>query len=322
MPKRRYQLLLDVSKKDNTLSWDNIVNNLNSKQSAFEFDITRAPHIGRQLAQLPDEADLLEALRKSTSVSNGSVPILVSSAAFNSIEFGVQGGPREGMILSIAKLGSRPSLARIRAFLCLYLADYIARSYAKTLVHDPPQGCMSDAHQTVAELKVSLDAMAICKVCQRALDQALDAGTLARRHRDAIRAILDVGSGRKYCFVLMPFATKFDAVMREGFAKFGGDAWSVQRADHRVEHKNLMDEVKAGIERADLIIADLTGSNANVFYEVGYADAKGKVVVLVTQELAAIPFDLRGDRAHEYRKSPVGLRALRKLLDRNYSSTA
>jgi hypothetical protein len=46
------------------------------------------------------------------------------------------------------------------------------------------------------------------------------------------------------------------------------------------------------IAQADIVVAEMTGLNANVFYEVGYAHALGKLVILLTSEAAQIPFDL------------------------------
>ena len=45
--------------------------------------------------------------------------------------------------------------------------------------------------------------------------------------------------------------------------------------------------------KADLIVADLTGRNPNVFYETGYAHALNKRVILLTQRAEDIPFDLK-----------------------------
>jgi len=42
-----------------------------------------------------------------------------------------------------------------------------------------------------------------------------------------------------------------------------------------------------------LIIADLTGRNPNVFYEVGIAHTLGKEVIMITQNEEDVPFDLR-----------------------------
>jgi nucleoside 2-deoxyribosyltransferase len=40
----------------------------------------------------------------------------------------------------------------------------------------------------------------------------------------------------------------------------------------------VIDDVKAAIAKADLVIADLSGQNPNVFYEVGIAHTLGKPV--------------------------------------------
>jgi hypothetical protein len=54
--------------------------------------------------------------------------------------------------------------------------------------------------------------------------------------------------------------------------------------------------VLEAIDRADLIIADITGSNPNVMYEVGFAHAMRRPVFLIIQRGAGhIPFDLAGD---------------------------
>ena len=41
--------------------------------------------------------------------------------------------------------------------------------------------------------------------------------------------------------------------------------------------------VRAAIERADLVVADLTGDNPNVMYELGFAHGLRKPVVLLVQ---------------------------------------
>jgi hypothetical protein len=42
-----------------------------------------------------------------------------------------------------------------------------------------------------------------------------------------------------------------------------------------------------------VLVADMTGCNPNVFYEVGYAHALGKLVLLLTKNAEDIPFDLK-----------------------------
>jgi hypothetical protein len=52
--------------------------------------------------------------------------------------------------------------------------------------------------------------------------------------------------------------------------------------------------------KTSFLIADLTGRNANVFYELGLAHALKKDVILITQKIEDVPFDLRHYRCIVY----------------------
>jgi len=62
----------------------------------------------------------------------------------------------------------------------------------------------------------------------------------------------------------------------------------------------MMEKIAKYIKEASLIIADLTGKNANVFYELGLAHAMKKRVVLITQSKEDIPSDLKPFEYIEY----------------------
>jgi hypothetical protein len=49
----------------------------------------------------------------------------------------------------------------------------------------------------------------------------------------------------------------------------------------------------------------MTGKNPNVFCEVGYAHAKGKLCALITQNASDIPFDLK-HHTHIIYKETIG----------------
>ncbi len=56
----------------------------------------------------------------------------------------------------------------------------------------------------------------------------------------------------------------------------------------------LLDKINSLIQRADVIVADCTGRNPNVFYELGIAHALDKPVVLITQDqVEEAPTDVR-----------------------------
>lgn len=69
-----------------------------------------------------------------------------------------------------------------------------------------------------------------------------------------------------------------------------------ERVDEQTFSETILERIYRQIDTADFIIADMTGKNPNVFYEVGYAHARGKLCTLVTQTVEDIPFDLRHHR--------------------------
>ena len=71
-----------------------------------------------------------------------------------------------------------------------------------------------------------------------------------------------------------------------------------------------MRDIWRHINSASLVITDMTGRNANVFYELGMAHAVGVPVVLIAQNVDDIPFDLRGVRTIIYGDSPSGYEGL------------
>src|ERR1700680_3161295 len=101
-----------------------------------------------------------------------------------------------------------------------------------------------------------------------------------------------------FAFVLMPFAQEFQDVYELGVkAAAAGLDILAERVDDQVFHEeSMLHRIYAEIDRADIIIADMTGRNANVFYEVGYAHAKGKLCILLSKTAADIPFDLKHHR--------------------------
>lgn len=75
---------------------------------------------------------------------------------------------------------------------------------------------------------------------------------------------------------------------------------------------NILDQVWQGIRGSDAVVADITGSNPNVFYEIGLAQALGKEVILMSQEAGA-PFDIRSSRLVRYDLN--GLNTLKANLE-------
>jgi hypothetical protein len=101
------------------------------------------------------------------------------------------------------------------------------------------------------------------------------------------------------CFVLMPFAKEFDLVYDTVEASLRG-LMLCTRADDLRLGKPILERILRGIATAELIIADLTGRNPNVFYELALAHTRTKDVLLLTQSIDDVPFDLRQLFCHVY----------------------
>ncbi|HEY0051016.1 MAG TPA: nucleoside 2-deoxyribosyltransferase, partial [Pyrinomonadaceae bacterium] len=99
---------------------------------------------------------------------------------------------------------------------------------------------------------------------------------------------------KTFCFVLMPFSEEFDDVYRIGIKEACDKAGAYcERVDEQIFSERILDRVYNQIAKADIVIADMTGRNPNVFYEVGYAHALGKLTILLTRNADDIPFDLK-----------------------------
>ena len=108
-------------------------------------------------------------------------------------------------------------------------------------------------------------------------------------------------------FVLAPFEEPFNTVyedhIKPSVERFGGLRCS--RADDIYDNRPIMEDIWKAINEARIIISDLSGKNPNVFYETGIAHTIGKEVVLITQSMADVPFDLRTPNR---KRSSVGSR--------------
>lgn len=67
--------------------------------------------------------------------------------------------------------------------------------------------------------------------------------------------------------------------------------------------EGMLDRIYNQIEAADIIIADMSNKNPNVFYELGFAHGMDKLCILLTSDANDIPFDLKHHRHIVYGKS-------------------
>jgi nucleoside 2-deoxyribosyltransferase len=110
-------------------------------------------------------------------------------------------------------------------------------------------------------------------------------------------------------FVIMPFAKEFDDIFKIGIKETAKKSnINAYRLDEELFDEGMLDKIYNEIENCDFIIADLSDKNPNVFYELGYAHAIGKLCILITQSAENIPFDLKHKRHIVYGNSIVHLK--------------
>jgi hypothetical protein len=108
-------------------------------------------------------------------------------------------------------------------------------------------------------------------------------------------------------FLAISYAPEFDPIKTCVLDAARGSNFHCEVTGDLNSPGNIMDQVWRGIRSADVVIADVTGSHANVMIEVGMAAALGKEVIVLGEE-ATLPFDIR-----QWRKITYDRRQLQAL---------
>jgi nucleoside 2-deoxyribosyltransferase len=125
------------------------------------------------------------------------------------------------------------------------------------------------------------------------------------------------------CFVIAPIGDprtdtrrQTDGLLEEAIRpvveeKIGLD---VTAAHQMPEAGSITRQVLQQLLEAELVVADLTGLNANVMYELAVRHAKGRPVVPIAEKGTSLPFDITTERTIFYEESFHGLNELKPKL--------
>jgi hypothetical protein len=199
-------------------------------------------------------------------------------------------------------------------FLLYTIADVLMNIYVDTPVHYTRQNCVGDHCENEKDINDCLAICDYCAPCRRIISTAVQKGRISPRESAAIYRILDAAAERRRLFVLMPFARPFNGIYETVKDVSSRCGWYCSRADDIRHTRDIIDVIWEEIERCEYVVADLTGLNPNVFYELGYAHALGKNTILLTQNLDTLPFDLKHRIVIKYRPNPSGREALAEAL--------
>jgi hypothetical protein len=101
---------------------------------------------------------------------------------------------------------------------------------------------------------------------------------------------------KNFIFIVMPFNgynSVYD-IIQQSINSFG-NKFTHERADEKYTNFSVWcKRICCNIRKASIIVADTTGKNANVFYELGFAHSiPNKKTIIVTQNIEDAPFDIK-----------------------------
>jgi hypothetical protein len=111
---------------------------------------------------------------------------------------------------------------------------------------------------------------------------------------------------QRTCFFISAFGQnpedqrKHKQVLRHLVQKVLEDRYQVVRADQIDEEGLITNQIIEHLLEDDLVVADLTGLNPNVFYEIAVRHAARKPIVHLITRDQEIPFDVANMRAVQY----------------------
>lgn len=107
--------------------------------------------------------------------------------------------------------------------------------------------------------------------------------------------------------------TVYEEVIVEAWVAAGGDRDKITRGDFIDRPGDIPEQVIRATLEADVVIADLTGANANVMYELALRHASGRPSAQIGEK-GRLPFDVSTLRTLLFKRSNAGFVSVRKKL--------
>ncbi|MBQ9766148.1 MAG: hypothetical protein IJW18_08120 [Lachnospiraceae bacterium] len=123
-----------------------------------------------------------------------------------------------------------------------------------------------------------------------------------------------VKAGRKTCFIITPIGgngtairRKIEGIIDEVIEPVLSELNYIVSVSHRInEPGSVSREIIKNVYESDLVIANLTGNNPNVMYEVALRHASAKPIIHITENISDLPFDINDQRTIEYADDMAG----------------
>lgn len=104
----------------------------------------------------------------------------------------------------------------------------------------------------------------------------------------------------KNCFVVMPFSPTSEKHTEEYWTQYFEDilkplieeSGDIKAFRSKAMRGDLIKEIVENLYRADIVVADLTDTNANVFWELGVRQSYKHGTITIAEEGTKLPFDI------------------------------
>lgn len=126
---------------------------------------------------------------------------------------------------------------------------------------------------------------------------------------------------KRTCFIVTPIGNEGSEIRRhiEGIIDQAiypaiGDAFDIKVAHREYKTGSINDRVIKSVYDSDLVIANLTGLNPNVMFELAIRYSFGKPVIVIAEEGTKLPFDIIDENTIFYINDPSGAADLKDKI--------
>lgn len=123
---------------------------------------------------------------------------------------------------------------------------------------------------------------------------------------------------KKTCFVVTPIGDEntsirrhIDGIIDQAIIPAIGGKFEVKVAHREYEIGSINDRIIQNIYNSDLVIANLTGLNPNVMFEIAIRYSFGKPAIVIAEKGTKLPFDIIEENTIFYLNDPTGAAELK-----------
>ena len=130
-------------------------------------------------------------------------------------------------------------------------------------------------------------------------------------------------SEKKSCFVVTPIGDEntairrhIDGIIDQAIIPAIGDEFEIKVSHREYEIGSINDRVIQNVYDSDLVVANLTGLNPNVMFEIAIRYSFGKPAIVIAEKGTKLPFDIVDENTIFYINDPAGAVELKDNIKR------